>query len=126
MDPTIVMVAIIGFIAFRQWLRHQQRVMMHRERLAAIEKGMDVGPLKEDVQRSAFNTQRLLLLGGLIWLAIGVGSFIALTTILFHPSPNMDPLPQGLALVALIPIGLGFAFLIVYFVERNEARKMKR
>ena len=40
MDPTIVIVAIIVFIAFRQWLRHQQRVMMHRERLAAIEKGM--------------------------------------------------------------------------------------
>src|SRR5436190_19336354 len=106
MDPTIVIVAIIVFIAFRQWLRHQQRVMMHRERLAAIEKGMDVAPLKEDVQRSGLNTQRLLLLGGLIWLALGVGSFVTLTSILVHPSANMDPLPHGLALVALIPIGL--------------------
>ena len=39
-----VWIAIIGFVAFYQWLRHQRRVLIHRERLIALEKGVELPP----------------------------------------------------------------------------------
>ena len=50
MGPEIVLVAIIAYIGFMQWLQHQRRAMMHRERLAAIEKGASL-PADAEPQR---------------------------------------------------------------------------
>ena len=38
----LIVASVLAFIGFRQWLRHQQRAMVHRERLAALEKGADL------------------------------------------------------------------------------------
>ena len=35
---------LLAFVGFRQWLRHQQRVLVHRERLVALEKGVELPP----------------------------------------------------------------------------------
>ncbi len=40
MEVAVVLVAAIGYLAFRQWLQLNRRRMAHRERLAAIEKGV--------------------------------------------------------------------------------------
>ena len=42
----LVFIALIGFAAFQQYLRHHRRIMIHRERLAAVEKGIDLPPLE--------------------------------------------------------------------------------
>ena len=52
MEAAIVAVALIGFVAFRQWLAHQRRMMIHRERLLAIEKGVALPPLEQEIRRN--------------------------------------------------------------------------
>jgi hypothetical protein len=65
MEIVIVIVAVIGYIAFRHWLQFRRREMIHRERLVAIEKGVELPPLEQEVRRSGQNVQRFLLLAGL-------------------------------------------------------------
>src|SRR5260370_16367425 len=55
MEVAIVIVAVIAYMGFRQWLRYQRRVMIHRERLAAVVKGLDLPPLEPEVQPNASN-----------------------------------------------------------------------
>ena len=86
----------------------------HRERMAAIERGMDLAPLPESFFMGLEKKRRpgTTLLAGLIWLAIGVGLFVALGAVA----------GEHVRYFALIPSGIGLAFLIYYFVEgRKEA-----
>jgi hypothetical protein len=72
-SPVLALAVILAFVAFVQWMRQQRRLMIHRERIAAIEKGIELPPVTQEVQRSSWNVQRLLLLAGLVWISIGVG-----------------------------------------------------
>src|SRR5690349_24673604 len=74
--------AVLAFVGFRQWLRHQQRVMVHRERLTALEKGADLPAWPDDTKPSVghgigISFDHVLLLSGLIWLALGLGGMLA-------------------------------------------------
>ena len=46
-----VCIAMIGFVAFYQWLRHQRRLLIHRERLAALEKGVELPPPERETPK---------------------------------------------------------------------------
>ena len=86
----------------------------HRERMAAIERGMELAPLPESFFMGLEKKRRpgTSLLAGLIWLFIGIGLFVALGAVA----------GDGVRHFALIPGGIGLAFLIYYFVEgRKEA-----
>jgi hypothetical protein len=86
----------------------------HRERLAAIERGMEIPPLPDSFFLPLEKRRRpgWSLLAGLIWLFIGIGLFVALGAVAGHE----------VMYFALIPAGIGLAFLIYYFVEgRKEA-----
>ena len=86
----------------------------HRERLAAIERGMEIAPLPESIYMPMERGRRpgWSLLSGLIWLFVGIGLFVALGAVA----------GDGVRHFALIPGGIGLAFLIYYFVEgRKEA-----
>ena len=84
--------SVLAYIAFRQWLRHQQRVMVHRERLAALEKGADLPAWPDEApSRFDFGMDSLLLLSGLIWLAIGLGGMLAAFVIVGHPQVQRIP-----------------------------------
>jgi hypothetical protein len=121
--PAVVLVALIAFIGFQQWLRHSRRIMIHRERLAALEKGVELPPLEQEVQRGSWNVQRILLLAGLCWISLGFGAFMVLSALLNHPSELVKDIPQGLQWIGLAPVGIGLAHLIVYAVERKESKK---
>ncbi len=86
----------------------------HRERMAAIERGMEIAPLPETFF-APFEKKRRPgwpLLTGLVWLFIGIGLYMGLAAVA----------GLGVANFALIPGGIGVAFLIYYFVEgRKEA-----
>jgi len=114
---------VFAFVAFRQWLRHQRWVLVHRERLAAIEKGIELPALLEEPHRGRLNVQRVLLLSGLIWLALGIGGMTVGAIVL--PDPTMRALPDAPPVTAwlagLIPTLVGVAHLIVYLVERGKA-----
>ena len=83
----------------------------HKERMAAIERGMDLPPLPESFFRS-FNNDRKPrhLLSGMIWTFVGVGLLIALRAVA----------SEDVAWFALMPIGVGLALLIYYFVEGRK------
>ncbi len=122
MGDAIIGVSLVGFIAFLQWLKHDRRNMMHRERMAAIEKGVELPPLIQEVQRSTWNIQRLLLLFGWSWIAVGIGTVVLLSVLLsFPPSEVTKDIPQGMQAAGLIPLGLGIAYLVTYRAgERRE------
>ena len=62
---------LTAYAAFQQFLRHQRRTMIHRERLAALEKGVELPPLEQEILRGRWNVQRILLFAGLVWISVG-------------------------------------------------------
>jgi len=113
----------IVYLAFQQWLRHRRRVMIHRERLAAIEKGIDLAPLEQEIQRGSWNVQRILLLAGLSWISLGIGTFVVLSAVLVHPSNLTEALPNGLQWIGIVPVGIGLSHLFVYVVGKRTEEK---
>jgi hypothetical protein len=91
----------------------------HTERMAAIERGMDIPPLPiELIDGRSPKRRRTSLLPGLVWFFIGlaVAGGMALG--------NDDDMPW---MIGLIPLGIGAAYLIYYFVEGRalEARLLE-
>jgi len=120
MEVAVVIVAAISYLAFRQWLQLNRRTMIHRERLAAIEKGVTLPPVEQEVQRSAWNVQRFLLLAGLVWLSLGVGAFVTLSALLAHPTPVTQGIPQGMQWIGVAPVCIGVSHLVVYLIGKKK------
>ena len=121
----LVVASILAFVGFRQWLRHQQRAMVHRERLAAIEKGAELPPWPTDApSRFDFGLDSVLLLSGLIWLALGLGGMVAAYVIVSQPQVQRieDAVPPHIALIGLPVALVGAAHLIVYRIRRRGDR----
>lgn len=90
----------------------------HKERLAAIEKGVELPPLPPELFGNGRKGRPRYLLRGLVWLFVGLGLLVAL--------PAMSG-PDGMGRLGWIPTGVGLAYLIYYFVEgrRVEAEAAK-
>ena len=83
----------------------------HKERLAAIERGMELPALPESFYQSIKPARRSsYLLPGLVWLFVGIGIFIALGAIA----------GEDVRMLGLIPAGVGVALLIYHFVEGRK------
>jgi len=117
---TLFLVALVAYAAFMQWLRHQRRMLIHRERIAAIEKGVELPPLEQEVHRGSWNVQRILLLAGLTRISIGLGLSVVLSAILVRDSALTAEIPQGIQWIGVGPIAIGLSHLIVFFVERKR------
>jgi hypothetical protein len=112
-SATLVLSIPIIYIVTRS--RRLQRAMelLHAERMAAIERGMELPANSLEVlgdQIANTKKPRTALLPGLVWLFVGLaiaGSHFA------HDvgAPLM---------VGLIPAGIGLAYLIYYFVEERK------
>ena len=94
----------------------------HKERMAAIERGMELPPLPETFFKS-FNNDRKPrhLLSGMIWTFVGLALLVALRAVA----------SEDIAWFALMPVGVGLALLIYYFVEgrkvvQQQAKEDKR
>jgi uncharacterized membrane protein len=87
----------------------------HRERLAAIERGMDIPALPEsfyEPMRRRAPGSGSSLLKGLVWLFVGIALFLALGAVAGH----------DVQYFGLIPAGIGLAHLIYYAVEGRKQR----
>ena len=129
----VALAVILGFVAFRQWIQHQRYLALHRERLAAIEKGIEPPPYpeeppKEQLGALLFERRRrqwpagaVLLLSGLIWLAIGFGGMIAGYVVLADPAMRalLEAPPPTAYLVGLVPTFVGIAHLVVWGYSRK-------
>lgn len=120
MEVAIVMVALLGYLGFREWLRHNRRSMIYKERLMAIEKGVELPPLEQEVQRRAWNVQRILLLAGLTWISLGVGAYVTLAALLYSPANAKLEIPPGIQWVGVAPAAIGLSHLIVYLVGKKK------
>ena len=89
----------------------------HKERMAGIERGMEIPPLPEAFFKPLGRVERPRhLLTGMIWLFVGIAVFLFLGAVA----------DESVAFLGLIPAGVGAAFLIYYFVEgRNEVAEFK-
>jgi hypothetical protein len=123
MEAAIIVVALVAYIGFRQWLAHQRRVLIHRERLAAIEKGVELPPVEQEVKHRAFNVQRMLLLAGLCWISIGAGTFVVLSALVVHSAGGAGDIPLGLQWIGVGPAAIGASFLVVYWVGLKKERE---
>ena len=110
---------VLGFVAFGQWLRQQRRSMIHRERLAALEKGVELPPIEQEARRTVWNIQRLLLLAGLVWISVGIGFYAVFNAMLAHPTPATQDVPPGLQYVGVGLVGIGLSHLITYVAGRG-------
>ena len=112
--PALMMGFVLAFLAFAMWLRQQRRVMVHRERIAALEKGLELPPIEVEVQRISWNVQRLLLLAGLVWISIGTGFYMVFSEMLRNPTEATRDVPHGIQYVGYGLIGVGVSHLIAY------------
>ena len=97
--------------------RKRKRLMElhHAERMAAIERGMDIPPLPLDLIDGRSGRRRSSLLPGLVWLFVGLALLIAMQTV-----------SEEEAVFGLIPAGIGLAYLIYYFVEGRKLETKQR
>jgi hypothetical protein len=120
MEVALVIVAVIAYLGFREWLRHQRRALIHQERLAAVEKGVEVPPLESEVHRRAWNVQRILLLAGLIWISLGVAAYVTLSALIAPPANAKLEIPPGIEWIGLAPAAIGLSHLVVYLVGKKR------
>jgi len=114
--PALMMIAILAFLGFAMWLRQQRRMMIHRERIAALEKGVELPPVELEVHRTSWNVQRLLLLAGFVWISIGTGFYLVFSEMLRNPTEATRDVPHGIQFVGYGLIGVGISHLIAYAV----------
>lgn len=103
-----VSVAIVAIIT-QSRRRVQEFEMRHRERMSAIERGLEVpaDPL-EPAERP--RTHSLYLLRGMVWLGVGIAIAFA----------GGDLIGQDVARIGFIPAAVGIAYLIFYFVAKPK------
>ena len=126
MIPIMVVVLGAGIAMMAIYLGYRRRKeifsMYHQERMAAIDKGVELPPLPEallmeDGRPARPYHPRRHLFRGLAWLFIGIGMGVALAA----------SVASNWALFSLVPCGIGLAHLIYYFVEgKKEAQAMER
>jgi Flp pilus assembly protein TadB len=98
--------AIVGIVS-----RHRQQLqrveLRHKERVVAMERGLELPPelADADVRRPRY------LLKGLVYSGVGIGLYFPLRAVAGDDE----------SLFALIPLAVGVAYLIFYFVQgRHE------
>ena len=143
-----VVIVLIGLFALVLTLlnaRYRNEQMQHQERMAALEKGMELPAPRSRAPWSP----RVYLLRGLIWSFSGAALFIFLlgvsATRRFEPAERLawnakqvsdtlkipldqarqivekdaerGGMPAAVALLALIPFGVGVAYLVFFFSD---------
>jgi hypothetical protein len=114
-SSTLVLSIPIIYIVMQSRRKQKAMELVHAQRMAAIERGMELPPASLDfgLDQSRKGKPRTALLPGLMWFFVGLA--ISGATLFTHEdSPPM--------FVGLIPIGIGLAYLIYYFVEERKTQ----
>lgn len=123
--PIVAILMVFGtamlaiLVAFLK--RRHMFALYHQERMAAIEKGIELPPLPQDFfQEDGAKPKRpashASLLWGLILVATGVTLYFPLHLVLMRVAGEADE-----AWFALVPVGIGLACLIYYAVVGRKA-----
>lgn len=108
----IVMSLAIPIVYILARERRQRRAMeqLHAERMAAIERGMELTPNSPEPTPAMVKPARTALLPGLVWFLIGLAINAS-----FGIVDHYEALVIG-----LIPTAIGLAYLIYYFIEERK------
>ena len=89
---------------------------LHKERMAAIERGIEPKPLPEELLNPfRRNRNPRYLLTGMIWLFIGIGIFVFLGAVA----------GEDVRWIGLIPGGVGLAYLLYHLIEGRHEKKLE-
>src|SRR5437763_5500698 len=102
MIPIIAVVMGLGTAIVAIYFGYRRRTEMfklyHQERMAAIDKGVELPPIPDSFFGSTYTSNpRRDLLKGLVWLFLGIGITVAL----------YNNLHSKKALYGLLPLGIG-------------------
>ena len=106
----------IIYIALNYRKRKRLMELSHAERMAAIERGMEVPPLPLELIDGNSRKRRSSLLPGLVWFFIGLAMVAGY--LLSGDLGGDDDLP---VVFGLVPLGIGLAYLIYYALEGRHA-----
>ncbi|HTP90038.1 MAG TPA: hypothetical protein VMJ34_23995 [Bryobacteraceae bacterium] len=81
MFMAFLILVVVVMVGFTMAARFKHRELAHRERMAAIEKGVAVPGLGEGAGQNASLPPRTLLLRGLVWMFSGIAAVVALAGI---------------------------------------------
>jgi hypothetical protein len=120
--PIIAIVMGIGIGMLAIWSEHKRKAQLleqnHRERMHAIEKGLEIPPLPPGLvgfmQSAAVASSARALRSGLIWLLSGIVGYVAIK--------NAGG-PEG-APFALIGVAVGIAQLIYAVLLRKKEKEV--
>lgn len=114
MIPIVAIVFGVGVAIVAILVGHRQRSMRmelrHKERLAAMDKGLELPPEVVDPSLDPANARPRHLLRGLIWTFVGT----ALAAMLYNLSGEDE------AWIGGIPLSIGLGYLVFYFVEGRK------
>jgi hypothetical protein len=85
--------------------------------MAAIDRGIDLPVATEFDAEFDRGKPRTALLPGLVWLFVGLA---ILGTRWFASPAHPPPL-----FVGWVPVGIGFAYLLYYFIEERKAAELR-
>lgn len=106
----------IIWIALNYRKRRRLMELHHTERMAAIERGMEVPPLPLELIDGRSSRRRSSLLPGLVWFFVGLAMVLGSLSI-------GDDLP---VVFGFVPLGIGLAYLIYYGVEGRHLEARQR
>ena len=115
LSVTVSFGALIVFIVVWYRRRIHEVDCRHKERMAAIEKGLELPP-ESLPQTEPVPPRSRYLLRGLIWLGVGLAITFG----------GHDWLQAPIGGAGWIPVAVGVAYLIFYFVEGRTASAPKR
>lgn len=109
---------LVVWLALNYRKRRRLMELHHAERMAAIERGMEIPPLPIELidGRSTPKRRRSSLLPGLVWFFLGLALVVG--SLVGGNGDEAIPVFAG-----LMPLGIGLAYLIYYFVEGRKVEE---
>lgn len=108
--------ALVAYLYFKHAERLRRLEIIHKERLAAMDKGIPLPELPHDPAKvPSPRDPHEMLIHGIVWTALGGGGVLALLLIAPGSGPAFWPLPLPLAF-------LGIGFILFHVLASDRAR----
>jgi hypothetical protein len=114
--PFLLLLMLVGLWAAGQFFRYRRRALLHKERLFAMEKGID---FPADPVLNPSLSPQVCLLRGLLWIFGGLAWVVCLLSIAALLLYDRT-IAAACAFAGIVPVGIGSAYLIYYRLELKK------